>query len=89
MTVVFFVAAYLTLGVMIWPYMIPYTLTVANAAAPDASLGFLVLWCSRDPAGDRRSSDRCLQGVPRQDFPARAELTVGLTNTPLMQPVSY
>jgi cytochrome bd-type quinol oxidase subunit 2 len=27
-----FLAAYLTLGVMAWPYMIPYSVTVANAA---------------------------------------------------------
>ena len=39
-TTLFFAAAYLTLGVMFWPYMVPYSLTVANAAAPDASLGF-------------------------------------------------
>ena len=26
---------------MFWPYMIPYSMTVASAAAPDASLGFL------------------------------------------------
>src|SRR5271154_761485 len=37
----FFVASYLTLGVMFWPYMVPYSVTVANAAAPDASLRFL------------------------------------------------
>jgi cytochrome bd ubiquinol oxidase subunit II len=41
LTGVFFLAAYLTLGVMFWPYMIPYTVTVASAAAPDASLRFL------------------------------------------------
>jgi cytochrome d ubiquinol oxidase subunit II len=41
MTVLLFLAAFLTLGVMFWPYMIPYTITVANAAAPDASLSFL------------------------------------------------
>ncbi len=41
MTVLFFLAAFLSLGVMFWPYMIPYSVTVANAAAPDASLGFL------------------------------------------------
>jgi cytochrome bd ubiquinol oxidase subunit II len=41
MTVVFFVASYATLGVMFWPYMIPYNVTIADAAAPDASLGFL------------------------------------------------
>ena len=40
LTTLFFLAAYLTLGVMFWPYMVPYSLTVANAAAPDASLGF-------------------------------------------------
>jgi len=41
MTVVFFLAAFLSLGVTFWPYMIPYSITVANAAAPDASLRFL------------------------------------------------
>jgi cytochrome bd ubiquinol oxidase subunit II len=41
MTGLFFLAAYLILGVMFWPYMIPYSITVANAAAPDASLEFL------------------------------------------------
>jgi cytochrome d ubiquinol oxidase subunit II len=39
--VIFFVAAYLTLYVMFWPYMIPYKVTVADAAAPDQSLQFL------------------------------------------------
>ena len=41
MTVLFFLAAFLSLGVMFWPYMIPYSVTVANAAAPEASLEFL------------------------------------------------
>ncbi len=41
MTVLFFLAAFLSLGVMFWPYMIPYSVTVANAAAPEASLRFL------------------------------------------------
>jgi cytochrome bd ubiquinol oxidase subunit II len=41
MTVIFFLAAFLSLGAMFWPYMIPYSITVANAAAPDASLQFL------------------------------------------------
>jgi cytochrome bd ubiquinol oxidase subunit II len=27
--------------VMFWPYMIPYSVTVASAAAPEASLSFL------------------------------------------------
>src|SRR5215470_6873069 len=41
MTCLLFVAAFLSLGVMFWPYMIPYSLTVAAAAAPEASLSFL------------------------------------------------
>src|SRR5215831_15794552 len=41
MTVLFFLSAFLTLGAMFWPYIIPYTVTVGNAAAPDASLSFL------------------------------------------------
>ena len=41
MTALFFLAAFLSLGVMFWPYMIPYSITVADAAAPDASLRFL------------------------------------------------
>jgi cytochrome bd ubiquinol oxidase subunit II len=40
MTVAFFCAAFLTLGVMFWPYLIPYALTVADAAAPEVSLRF-------------------------------------------------
>jgi cytochrome d ubiquinol oxidase subunit II len=41
LTVVFFVASFLTLSVVFWPYMIPYSITIANAAAPDASLQFI------------------------------------------------
>jgi cytochrome bd ubiquinol oxidase subunit II len=41
LTTLFFLASYLTLGVMFWPYMVPYSITVANAAAPEASLGFI------------------------------------------------
>ena len=41
MTVVFFTASFLTLAVLFWPYMIPYQVTVADAAAPDKSLSFL------------------------------------------------
>ena len=41
MTVLFFVAAFLSLAVMFWPYLIPYSVTLASAAAPDASLRFL------------------------------------------------
>jgi cytochrome bd ubiquinol oxidase subunit II len=41
LTVLFFFAAFLTLAVLFWPYMIPYSITIANAAAPQASLSFL------------------------------------------------
>jgi cytochrome d ubiquinol oxidase subunit II len=41
MTVLFFLSAFLTLGALFWPYIIPYRITVGNAAAPDASLSFL------------------------------------------------
>jgi cytochrome bd ubiquinol oxidase subunit II len=41
LTIIFFVAAYFTLYVMFWPYMIPYHVTVADAAAPEHSLQFL------------------------------------------------
>ena len=41
LTVLFFLASYLTLGVMFWPYLVPYSITVADAAAPDASLSFI------------------------------------------------
>jgi cytochrome d ubiquinol oxidase subunit II len=39
--VLFFLAAFATLGVMFWPFMVPYALTVGGAAAPEASLRFL------------------------------------------------
>jgi cytochrome d ubiquinol oxidase subunit II len=38
---VFFLAAFLSLAVKFWPYLIPYSITVANAAAPAASVRFL------------------------------------------------
>jgi cytochrome bd ubiquinol oxidase subunit II len=41
MTGLFFLASFLSLGATFWPYMIPYSITVADAAAPDASLRFL------------------------------------------------
>ena len=41
MTVLFFLSAFLALGAMFWPYIIPYSITVGSGAAPDASLSFL------------------------------------------------
>ena len=66
MTVLFFVAAFLSLGVMFWPYMIPYSITVADAAAPEASLRFLFYGGVGGPARHRRLHDRRLLGLPRQ-----------------------
>ena len=41
MSAMFFLMAFLTLAVMFWPYMIPYSITVSNAAAPAQSLEFM------------------------------------------------
>ena len=41
MTALFFLMAFLTLAEMFWPYMIPYSITVTNAAAPAQSLEFM------------------------------------------------
>jgi cytochrome d ubiquinol oxidase subunit II len=41
MSVLIFLAAYLTLVGSFWPYMIPYSVTVEEAAAPPQSLEFL------------------------------------------------
>ena len=40
-TVLFFLSAFGFLAAAFWPYMIPYSVTVANAAAPEQSLSFL------------------------------------------------
>ncbi len=40
LTALAFLAAFATLAAMMWPYMIPYALTVGDAAAPEASLRF-------------------------------------------------
>ncbi len=39
--VVLFICAYAMLAISFWPYMIPFSLTVADAAAPHASLAFM------------------------------------------------
>lgn len=41
MTMPFFLSAFLTLGTLFWPYIIPYAITIGDAAAPRASLRFL------------------------------------------------
>jgi cytochrome d ubiquinol oxidase subunit II len=47
LTAVFFVAALLSLAAIFWPYLIPYAMTVGNAAAPKRSLSFL-FWGAGD-----------------------------------------
>jgi cytochrome bd ubiquinol oxidase subunit II len=51
LAVVAVVFAFLTLAASFWPYMIPHTVTVQDAAAPPQSLEFLfwggALWYSR------------------------------------------
>jgi cytochrome bd ubiquinol oxidase subunit II len=41
MTALFFLSSFASLAVLFWPYMIPYSITVGDAAAPEASLSFL------------------------------------------------
>jgi cytochrome d ubiquinol oxidase subunit II len=41
MVVLIFIAAFGTLAISFWPYMIPFTITVEDAAAPHSSLAFM------------------------------------------------
>jgi cytochrome bd ubiquinol oxidase subunit II len=41
MVVFIFVAAFGTLAISFWPYMIPFTITIEDAAAPHSSLAFM------------------------------------------------
>jgi cytochrome d ubiquinol oxidase subunit II len=41
MVAVIFVAAFATLAISFWPFMIPYSITIEQAAAPHASLAFM------------------------------------------------
>jgi cytochrome bd ubiquinol oxidase subunit II len=41
MVALIFTAAFGTLAISFWPYMIPFTITIAKAAAPHASLAFM------------------------------------------------
>jgi cytochrome d ubiquinol oxidase subunit II len=41
MSALFFISAFATLAVLFWPFMIPYAVTIGDAAAPEASLSFL------------------------------------------------
>lgn len=39
--VLLFICAFAMLAISFWPYMIPFSLTIADAAAPHASLAFM------------------------------------------------
>jgi len=41
MVALIFIAAFGTLAISFWPYMIPFAITVAEAAAPHSSLAFM------------------------------------------------
>jgi cytochrome d ubiquinol oxidase subunit II len=41
MVAVIFAAAFCTLAISFWPYMIPFSITIEQAAAPHASLAFM------------------------------------------------
>jgi cytochrome d ubiquinol oxidase subunit II len=41
MTIVIFVSAFATLAVSFWPYMIPFAVTIEEAASPPSSLRFM------------------------------------------------
>jgi cytochrome d ubiquinol oxidase subunit II len=41
MVVLIFAAAFGTLAISFWPYMIPFTITIEDASAPHSSLAFM------------------------------------------------
>jgi cytochrome d ubiquinol oxidase subunit II len=41
MVAIFFAAAFGAMAISFWPYMIPFTITIADAAAPHSSLAFM------------------------------------------------
>ena len=43
MVILIFLSAFGTLAISFWPYMIPFVLTIDEAAAPESSLQFM-LW---------------------------------------------
>ena len=67
MAVVIFVAAYLTLVGSFWPYMIPFSVTVWDAAAPPQSLAFLFYGAGhRGLSGRADLHGRGVLDLPRQ-----------------------
>ena len=67
MAVAFFCTAFLTLAVMFWPHLIPYAVTVADAAAPDVSLRFFFYGGIVVLPVIARLHDRGVLGLPREN----------------------
>ena len=61
-----FVLCYIGLGISFYPYIVPPSLTIWSAAAPDSSLGFLLVGAARSHPADPRLHGLVLLGVPRQ-----------------------
>jgi len=49
MVMVIFAAAFGTLAIAFWPYMIPFSITIEDAAAPHATLAFMSVQQSPQP----------------------------------------
>ena len=76
MTAVIFATAFLTLAGSFWPYMIPFSVTIQDAAAPPQSLEFHVL--RGRPRRLPRRADlhrRRLLDLPRQGERARPSMS--------------
>ena len=62
MVALIFVSAFGTLALSFWPYMIPFVITIDEAAAPQSSLDVHVLGCG----SDRLPTDAALHGYQLQ-----------------------
>ena len=61
-----FVLSYIGLGISFYPYIVPPSITIWSAAAPDASLEFLLVGAVDPDPADPRLHRLVLLGVPRQ-----------------------
>ena len=65
-----FVLSYVGLGISFYPYIVPPSITIWEAAAPDTSLAFLLVGAADPDPADPRLHRLVLLGVPRQGRPA-------------------
>ena len=61
-----FVLSYIGIGISFYPYIVPTSITIWEAAAPDNSLEFLLVGALRAGADDPRLHRLFLLGVSRQ-----------------------